>query len=150
MNFSRKCRGNHRKNLDFFLQIEKRGVYTIFLAELQHVKVTHAFLLTISYRQYPMRTMGRLLIRFSNVHIFIRTGRGSKKTFTNESRLCPFSSNKRIPVWRGYGHRFERNCVEPVRAFGNNFIMVWGEISTCTLARTSSNYHLQECQRYVT
>ncbi|KMQ91674.1 transposable element tc1 transposase [Lasius niger] len=64
------------------------------------------------------------------MHALIRTGQWNNVLFTDESRFCLLSSDRRVHVWRRQGHRFEQNCVEPVRAFGGGSIMVWSGIST--------------------
>jgi len=49
--------------------------------------------------------------------------------FTDKSRFCLFGNDARIRIWRRRRKRFEANHVDPTRAFGGGFVMVWGGIS---------------------
>lgn len=49
--------------------------------------------------------------------------------FSDESRFCLGSSDRRMRVYRRPGERFAPACIISKRAFGGGSIMVWGGIS---------------------
>jgi len=49
--------------------------------------------------------------------------------FTDKSRFCLFENDARIRIWRRRRERFEANYIDPTRAFGGGFVMVWSGIS---------------------
>ena len=49
--------------------------------------------------------------------------------FTDESRFCLFSNDRRSRVYRTEGERFHRDCVFEFDRFQSKGIMVWAGIS---------------------
>jgi hypothetical protein len=49
--------------------------------------------------------------------------------FTDESRFCLYTSDRRIPVYRRDGERYSQVNIRPSTNFGGGSIMLWGGIS---------------------
>lgn len=79
----------------------------------------------------PMLSMAhrRARLQYARIHLNWTARQWNNVLFTDESRFCLFGSDARIRAWRRQRHRYERNYVEPVRAFGGGSIMIWGGIS---------------------
>lgn len=60
--------------------------------------------------------------------------------YTDESRFCLFSDNRRVRVWRTRGDRYRREFAKAVVPFGGGGIMVWAGISL----NGRTNLHLFE------
>lgn len=68
-------------------------------------------------------------LAYARTHVTWTDRQWQSVMFSDESRFCLFNSDRRIRVWRRRGQRYDRNCVQPVRAFNGGSVMVWGGIS---------------------
>lgn len=68
-------------------------------------------------------------LRFAREHVNWGIGDWASVLFTDESRFCFFSSDRRVPVYRRDGERYSQCNIRPSRNFGGGSVMLWGGIS---------------------
>lgn len=71
----------------------------------------------------------RVRLEYARAHIDWIQRQWSRVFFTDESRFCLFSNDRRIRVWRRRGERFDRSCVVPVRVFNGGSVKIWAGIT---------------------
>lgn len=68
-------------------------------------------------------------MEYARTHIDWTQRQWRQVLFTDESRFCLFTNDRRVRVWRRRNERFDRACVATVRAFNGGSIMVWAGIT---------------------
>lgn len=71
----------------------------------------------------------RARLEYARTHINWTQRQWRQVLFTDESRFCLFTNDRRIRVWRRRNERIDRACVAAVRAFHGGSIMVWAGIT---------------------
>lgn len=68
-------------------------------------------------------------LRFAREHVNWDIDDWANVLFTDESRFCFYTSDRRIPVYRRDGERYSQCNIRPSRNFGGGSVMLWGGIS---------------------
>lgn len=77
-------------------------------------------------RLTPRHRQARL--EYAREHLRWTDRQWRRVVFSDESRFCLDSSDRRIRCWRRRGGRYDEQNVQEVRAFNGGSVMVWGGI----------------------
>ncbi|RZC35984.1 HTH Tnp Tc3 2 domain containing protein, partial [Asbolus verrucosus] len=79
----------------------------------------------------PMLTREHQVVRleFARKHVHWQNNDWRRVLFSDESRFCLWSSDRRVPVYRRPGEQFSQCNVRPAVNFGGGSVMVRGTIS---------------------
>jgi hypothetical protein len=68
-------------------------------------------------------------LEFAHAHLNWQEADWARVLFTNESRFCRFSNDRRMRVYRRPGERYVQCSIAQTVSYGGGSIMVWGGIS---------------------